>query len=243
MEVNIPHELLEQTRIWEDLHRWERRQLGMALRSLGLSYGEIQSLIPVPKSTLSTWLSGRQLSPAAVAAIRQRTDPSTRRGIPVDTQWRRREQIRSIRSEARAFAAEHLADPLFVAGVTMSWGEGSKTRNYVDLTNSDPAALRLFIRWVREYLHPDTEFQLGLHLHNMNSEADAKQYWRTELELPNASFGKTYLKPAGTGHRKNHLQHGVCRARTRRAADNWHRVMMWIEVVSTQFGVIPKADC
>jgi hypothetical protein len=243
MEVNIPKELIARASDWNQLHPWERRELGVELRFLGLSYGEIQSLIPVPKSTLSTWLNSRRLPDAAVAAIRERTDASTRRGIPVDTQWRRRQQIDTIRSDARAFALANLADPVFVSGVTMYWGEGSKTRNFVDLTNTDPAALRLFIRWVREYLDSAAEFQLGLHLHAMNNEMEAKEYWRFELGLPHAEFGKTYLKPAGTGHRKNHLRHGVCRVRTRRAADNWHRVMTSIDVVRGQFGVISNPDC
>jgi hypothetical protein len=43
--------------------------------------------------------------------------------------------------------------------------------------------------------------------------------------LPNVDFYKTSMKPLGTGHRKNHLPHGVCRVSVRRAADMWQRTM------------------
>jgi hypothetical protein len=213
------------------------------LRRHGLTYGEIRALIPVPKSTLSGWLRDIRLSAEQVEAIKARTGPGTRRGIPIDTQWRRRDEIRAIVADARTFARARLEDSFFVAGVVLYWGEGSKTRNFVDLTNSDPAALRLFIAWVRAYLGRDTEFQLGLHLHQGNDEEAAKRYWRGELRMPGAPFGKSHIKAEGTGHRKNHLPFGVCRVRTRRAADNWHRVMAWIEIVASELRVVRPPDC
>jgi len=138
--------------------------------------------------------------------------------------------------EARAFATSRLDDARFVGAVVLYWGEGSKTRNYLDLTNTDPAALRYFIRWVRDYMDPAAEFKLGLHLHEGNDEAAAQHYWSDALNLGSARFDKTFIKPAGTGHRKNHLVHGVCRVRTLRASDYWQRVMVWIEVIAESFG-------
>jgi hypothetical protein len=84
----------------------ERKQLGMALRRLGLTYSEIRSVIPVPKGTLANWSRSVTLTDAQIAAIRDRTGPHTQRGIPRDTQWRRREEIEEIRRVARAFAGD-----------------------------------------------------------------------------------------------------------------------------------------
>lgn len=236
MDHLVPSRLLTRASDWPALHRWERRQLALELRKLGLSYGEIRRVIPVPKSTLNTWFSGIRLSPEQVEAIRLRVGPESRRGIPVDTQRGRRQRIHEIRTEARLFAVDHLDDPLFIAGVVLYWGEGAKTRNHLDLTNSDPAALRLFIRWCKAYLPAEPDIQLSLHLHEGNDEEGAKTYWRSALGVPEVQFGKTFIKPRGTGHRKNHLEHGVCRVRTRRAADNWNRVMEWIDVVASDLG-------
>ncbi|MEN8040023.1 MAG: hypothetical protein ABFR95_00815 [Actinomycetota bacterium] len=236
MTPTIPGNLLAEASQWSELHRWERKQLGMALRRLGLTYSEIQSVIPVPRGTISNWSQEVTLTGAQIDAIKERVGSKIQRGIPRDTQWRRRLEIEVIRSEAKAFAVSNLYDARFVGGVVLYWGEGSKTRNHLDLTNTDPAALRYFISWVREYLDPDAQFKLGLHLHEGNNEAVAMRYWSKALNLESADFGKTYIKPAGTGHRKNHLPHGVCRVRALRASSYWHRVMVWIDVVAESFG-------
>jgi hypothetical protein len=138
-----------------------------------------------------------------------------------------------------------MADASFVAGVVLYWAEGSKTRNDLMVANTDPAALRLFIKWTRTYLDRNAEFVLSLHLHEGNDEPAAKEYWRSATGLLSTRFTKSYLKPTGTGHRKNHLPHGVCRVRVCRAADHWNRVMEWIDVVrdhlGTQVTTLPSA--
>ncbi len=243
MTPAIPETLLEEASQWEVLHRWERKQLGMALRRLGLTYSEIQSVIPVPKGTLSNWGQEVSLKQAQIDAIKQRTGPGTQRGIPKDTQWKRRAEIERIRSESTTYAKSHLDDAHFVAGVVLYWGEGSKTRNHFELTNSDPAALRAFVIWVRRYLDTDAAFVLSLHLHEGNDDGGARRYWADAVGLPGARFTKTFIKPRGTGHRKNHLEHGVCRVRTLRGSNHWHRTMVWIDVVASHFGSVDDPVC
>lgn len=234
MTPPVPKGLCDQAAQWELLHRWERSELGKALRQIGLTYGEIQELVPVPKGTLSNWCRDIQLTDAQIEAITSRTGPGSRAGIPVDTQCRRREEIAAIRSEARAFGVSHLNDSFFVAGVALYWGEGSKTKRSLELSNSDPAALHLFVCWVRHYFDHNAAFTLALHLHEGNDEKAAMRFWRDAVGLPDARFTKTFTKPAGTGHRKNHLQHGVCRIRVRRSTDYWIRTMVWIEIARRQ---------
>ena len=204
------------------------------MRRLGLTYGEIHEIIPVPKGTLSNWCRDVDLTPAQIAAIKRRM-PS-QRDVPKDSQWRRRREVEQIRAEAVEFAAAHIRDSRFVAGIVMYWAEGSKWRNDFAVANTDPSALRLFVAWVREYLDPAADFRLSLHLHEGNCEANAKEYWRRILDLPSASFTKTFVKPKGTGHRKNRLAQGVCRVRVLRSSDHWNRTMAWIDYVSAQLG-------
>lgn len=236
MTPDVPPHLLARAGEWNDLHRWERSELGKALRRLGLTYGEIREIIPVPKGTLSYWCSGIRLDEDQVAAIVARTGPESRVGIPVDTQWRRREVIARIRAEAAAYARRHLWDPRFVAGVVLYWAEGSKTRNDLSVANADPAMLRAFIAFVRLYLDGNAEFVLSMHLHEGNDDEAARSYWRDATGLGDVDFTKTYIKPKGTGHRKNHLAHGVCRVRVRRSTDMWNRVSAWTEVVADHLG-------
>lgn len=238
MRPPAPTTLLARADQWEDLSRWERAELGRALRRCGLSYSEIRSLIPVPKGTLSGWCADIQLSERQIAAIRART--GSQAGVPRNTQRRRHAEIAQIRSEARKEVRRLLTEPLWVAGTALYWAEGSKTSNRLSLSNSDPAALRLFIQWVRDYVDGSAEFVLKLNLHFDNDEEAARAFWSSELTLDSPEFYKTFIKPEGTGHRKNHLAHGVCAVRMRRSTDAFHRVMAWIGALP---GLLLACDC
>jgi hypothetical protein len=226
---------LERVRDYETFSRWERAELGRDLRRLGLSYGEIMDLIRVKKSTLATWCRDVELTNDQIAALRERTGQPM--GVPRDTQWKRREEIESIRIAAVGRVADLLFDPLWIAGVVLYWAEGSKTKNQLRVANTDPAALRLFVAWVRRHLDPSADFSLQLHLHEGNDEHAARLYWQRQTGLVDANFYKTFIKPKGTGHRKNHLPHGVCSVKLRRCANAWHTTMAWVEALSTHLGL------
>lgn len=232
MRPHAPPELLDQAARWDQLTRWERAELGRALRRLGWTYGEIREVIPVPKGTLSQWCSQIRLTSEQVSSIKQRRPPGVRTGIPVDTQRKRRLEVERMRVEARQEARRLLADPFWSAGTSLYWAEGSKARSSLEISNSDPLLLRFFIDRVLAYHDPKAEFVLALHLHEGNIETDAQAFWRRALGLPGVGFHKTFIKPKGTGHRKNHLAHGVCRVRVRRSTDAWIRTMAWIEVLA-----------
>lgn len=57
-------------------------------------------------------------------------------------------------------------------------------------------------------------------------------------ELPEAEFYKTYVKRAGTGHRKNRHLQGVCRVLVRQSSNAWHRTMAWIDALDVAFNAI-----
>jgi hypothetical protein len=202
----------------------------------GLSYGEIMELIPVKKSTLATWCRDIWLTEEQTDAIKLRTAQPA--GQPRDTQRRRRDEIEQIRRRAESRAVGLADDPSWVAGVVLYWAEGGKSRNDLKLANTDPNALRLFITWVRRYLDPDARFSLQLHLHEGNHDASARRYWRAQTGLDDANFYKTFIKPRGTGHRKNHLPHGVCSVKVRACADEWQTTMRWVEIVSRRLGLL-----
>lgn len=192
-------------------------------------------LIPVKKSTLATWCRDIELTEDQMAAIMKRRAPEP--GIPRNTNRRRLEEIQRLRSIARDQLPELVADPLFVGGLVLYWAEGAKSRGHLSMANTDPRALRLFIRWVRTFLNPIARSSMHLHLHEGNDEFEAQQFWRQQTGLEKANFHKTFIKPKGTGHRKNHLKHGICTVKMRRPADAWNVVMEWIDAFAEEFGL------
>lgn len=229
-----PAEVLEAAGRWAQLTRWERAELGRRLRRMGWTYSEIMAVLPVGKGTLSGWCREIRLSEAQIDEIKVRRPQGIRTGIPVDTQRKRRLEVQHIRDAGRREALTRMNDPLWVAGSILYWAEGDKATRRLSLVNSDPRALTMFIDWVRAYHSSDAEFVLALHLHQGNDDAEAKAWWKGALQLPNAAFHKTFIKPAGTGHRKNHLAQGVCRVMMRRSGDAWHRTMGWIDTLAQE---------
>ncbi|MBT8165467.1 MAG: hypothetical protein KJP22_07915 [Acidimicrobiia bacterium] len=238
--MEIPEDLGARIATFEKLGRWDRAELGRSLRCLGLSYGEIMEIIPVPKGTLAGWCRDIRLSTDQIAAIKERCGPAVG---PRDTQWRRRLEVEAIRSDARVFALEHLTDAFWMAGTVLYWGEGAKTKRSFSVANSDASALRLFMHWTRRYVEEHPVFVLKLNLHANNDEALARDFWRHSLGAEAAEFYRTFIKPDGTGHRKNHLPHGVCEVRMRRPANAAIKVATWIEVVASRLGLEETPTC
>lgn len=69
----------------------------------------------------------------------------------------------------------------------------------------------------------------------------ARRWWAEALVLEDPQFTRTFIRPAGTGHRKNLLPHGTCRVRMRRGTDAWYRTLAWIDVVAAALAGQTKA--
>ena len=229
-EIGVPQELQSRVAVWDSLSRWERSEIGSDLRRLGLSYGEIRELIEVKKSTLATWCRDIELSEAQKQAILLRT--GSRRGVPMNTQRKRHEQIKQLRKEARTQALTLVEYTPWIAGVILYWAEGAKTNRRLEMAHTEPSALILYREWAREFHSPEAQFRASINLHADNDEPQARAWWATQLELdPIGDFTKSFIKPDGTGHRKDHLPHGTCRLTMRSSTDAWLRTLEWIDVV------------
>ena len=233
----ITDDLQERISRWGDLKRWERRELGQDLRRLGMSYGEIAALIPVAKGTLSNWCRDLELTKeeqARISATRPRTDAQRRNG-----QRRHREALERrerIRRDAELEAQRYLADSAWTAGVVAYWSEGAKRSGGMRFSNSDPDLVRLFIGWIEAYMGITTDLLTAkLHLHSGQDERERKAFWSAQTKIPLAQFGKTYIKPEGTGHRKNKLYNGTLTVAVRRSGALLHRLQGWIDALRDSF--------
>lgn len=231
--MHISDEVRGRCEGWDTLLRWQRRELGRELRALGLSYGEIRQLIPVPQGTLSAWCKHVELSNkdrARIKALTHAPGSEARRRSGETKRRTHRRRANEVRAHAKAQAPELSADPLWVAGVVAYWSEGSKRSNDIRFANSDPDLVRLFINWCERYLDRALhDMRCTLHLHAGQDEAAEIAYWAAVTRIHPERFGKTFIKPPGTGHRKRVLYHGVATIRVARSSEALHRVFGWIE--------------
>lgn len=227
MTPPIAEDLQCQAERIDSLSQWERAEVGRQLRRNGWTYREIALVIPAAKSTISGWCRDVELTDDQIAAIENRT--GSQRGIPRDTQWRRRQARQQLHLDASNSVGELIDDRDWLGGTILYWAEGFKTENALGMANSDPDLLRVFMDWSTRYHDSDAEFRIKLNLHAGNDEDQAIEFWAFELGLGTESFLKTYIKPDGTGHRRNHLHHGVAQVRMRRSTDAFIRTMGWID--------------
>ena len=130
--------------------KWEERQEARRLRrDEGLSVKAIAARLGVSPSSASRWVRDVPLTPDQEAAL-VAADPSKGGRLQAHRGWadlcRRRRT--AAQESGRGLAA--VGTPLHVMGCMLFWAEGSKSRNSVKFTNSDPDMLRLFVRFLRE---------------------------------------------------------------------------------------------
>lgn len=107
-------------------------------------------------------------------------------------------------------------DPLHMAGCMLYWAEGSKTRNSVVISNTDPDLLLLFMRFL------ETEFGVTREMYSMSvycyedaelSVDELERYWLEVLNLPETSIRQAITKTGAANSKRvaNGPGYGVCR--------------------------------
>jgi hypothetical protein len=176
------------------------------LRSQGCSVREIEQLVGVARLTASLWVRDIELTPAQRETLRTRP-----RGVRTDFRRRREHYQADGRATARRGEALH------ATGCMLFWAEGSRSVNSVKVTNSDPALLRLFARFLRHYFDvPDQKFRVWCNLFADHAERQhaVEQFWLDELELPRACLTKSAVNVYSRYSkrlRQNTLPYGTCR--------------------------------
>ncbi len=85
---------------------------------------------------------------------------------------------------------------LLIAGLMLYLGEGAKTRNTVDLANSDPKILKLFMHFLREiFVVREEKLRFYLYCFSDQDPEELIQYWCQALNVSALNFTKPYIRP------------------------------------------------
>lgn len=182
------------------------------LRKGGASYSQIRKAVKVSKSSLSLWLRGMPLSKERLRnlqgfnAIRIEKYRETRRRTR-EARWAK------VRETAGKDIGSLNKRELFLAGLFLYWGEGGKTKTAsTTISNTDPAVILFFMRWLKLFKVPRNRLRVHVHLYaDMNVQKEL-EYWSKTLKLPLSSFRKPYIKKsnrAGLTYMQK-FTHGTC---------------------------------
>ena len=178
-------------------------------RDEALSMKAIAFRLGVSLSSVSRWTRDIELTAEQQEQLRL---ANPRFNAQLRGQGGRRRSARAAREAAQVDGRERARnhDVLHAKGCMLYWAEGSKSRNVVVLTNSDPDLHRLFLGFLRScYEVPDGKVALSVncHLGNGLSVADIESWWLARLNLPPSCLRKaTVNRPSGASAlRRGHV--------------------------------------
>jgi len=167
------------------------KEEAVSLRKNGYSYGDIMKKIKVSKSTLSYWLSSIKYIPNEEARLRI----SKARIAAITT--KRNQRLNSI-YDASITAKKDIGTlnkrDLFMMGLGIYIGEGTKTHNIVRIANSDPVIIKFMIKWFKEICGLGNEnMMIRIHLYPDNNLEESENFWSKEVKLPRKNFFTSYI--------------------------------------------------
>lgn len=161
------------------------------LRTQGHSYSSISNEIGISKSTLSYWLRDIPYNP------NQETRERLKAGKLKAAIHKNRIKLESIKRaemEAKKEVGELSKRDIFMVGLGLYIGEGSKTGGHVRIANSDPRMIVLAMKWFKEACGCKQEnFRLAIHLYPDNNIERCLAYWSKVTGIPRSQFGKTQI--------------------------------------------------
>ena len=213
------------------------REKTFDLRKRGYSYTYISEQTGIKKSTLSDWLHNVEYHP------NQETINRIGKARAASGRVKHLQKLRTI-EEARQIAVSDIRElnkrDLFMLGIGLYIGEGSKTSNIIRVINSKPEIIKLAIKWFRDICGLSNEnFSLRIHMYPDNNIDETLKYWSNQTGMPLSHFAKSQIDtrtgkklfkrgklPFGTAHlsirSKGNKNFGVRLSR---------RILAWIEIV------------
>ena len=178
----------------------DKKKHVLELRRRGLSYSEIREAIPIPKSTLSSWLRGITLPKIHQERLFQRRLKAARHGA------RKRKEMRIQQTlEIQRSAGKNIKDisprELWLIGIAFYWACGSRIKNKnaydgVRFRSSDPDLVRIFLRWlidIGKIAKEDIVCDIFINEAERRSRSRIVYEWSQITNFPSHHFSRIYF--------------------------------------------------
>lgn len=172
------------------MHAPSTREKALSLRKRGFSYAYIASKTGLSKSTLSGWLAEVPYTPNAETLLafgNARTAASARKAKM------RQESIEEIRKIAVKDIGKPSRRDLFVFGLGLYLGEGSKINGQIRIMNSDPRIIKTSIAWFQMLGVEKRQLRLRMHLYPDSNIKRCLQFWSRTTTIPISQFHKNQI--------------------------------------------------
>ena len=207
------------------------------LRKSGQTYSEILSKVPVAKSTLAEWFKEVSLSVPQKQRITQKRLDAALRGA-LSKKNNRIFLTKTIIDAAKKEISKVSNRELWLIGIVLYWAEGSKEKEYhpgsgVKFMNSDPLMIKLFLKWLKEICHVDSqEITLEIYLHDNNKHRipEVKRFWEDVTEIRDSHAYKLYFKTDKIKTKRKNVgesYYGILCVRVKRSSTLLRKITGW----------------
>lgn len=193
--------------------RFKDKEKAIKLRLKGASFSQIKESIKVSKSTLSYWLKDYPLSEKRIRELRD-FNPKRIERYRATRLRQKQERFNKAYQEEKKNLLPLTKRDLFIGGLFLYWGEGTKTSEArLSVSNTNPAVLKFFITWLRKVFNvPLKKIKIYLHLYSNMSIKREMDFWSKTLSIPLNQFQKPYIKISSSKNinHKGVFGHGTC---------------------------------
>lgn len=217
--------------------RIEDREKALALRKQEKSYSQIKKILGVSKSTLSYWLRDYPLSKERIRELRDWNEQRIER-FRETMRKKIEDRLQKTYEIEKGIILPLNKREFYLMGLLLYWGEGTKSqRHTLSVSNTDPAVIKFFIRWLNKCLSvPKEKMTIRLHLYNDMDINKEIKYWSEELNASLSQFGRPYIKKTSSKkiNHKGTFGHGTCNVRVCNVPLK-EKVLMGMKVISDRY--------
>lgn len=167
------------------------------LRRKGQSYTEIANALKVSKSTVYDWTKKIRLSKTAQIRIDKKRREAFGKGLAAYNKIYskiRSQKAAKIRDEIEEISSKEINDLSFhdlkLIGSALYWAEGgTKNRNRLQFSNSNPLMIKVAIRFFRKVCCvPDSKIKAIIHIYPNINYVKALDFWCQITKLSKNNF-------------------------------------------------------
>ena len=194
----------------------EKRELALTLRKeKNMSYSQIKEILNVGKGSLSLWLKDYPLSRERINELRGNNEKR------IERYRETRRKTKEIRLQKYYLEQKKRIFPLskrdiFIAGLFLYWGEGSKAKaTELFVSNTNPAVINFFIQWMETIFEiPRNKLKFRMHFYEDMDPKKQTAFWAKILNVSETQFSKPYIKKTSSLriNEKGSFGHGTCNA-------------------------------
>lgn len=206
------------------------------LRRQGKSIKWIANELRVSPGSVSLWCRDVRLSKQQVLQLeKQGKDPFYGRRLEYSLKQKllRDAKVERLLSEGIKEVGALNKRELLLVGTALYWAEGYKKDSQVGLGSSDPAMMKIYVKWLNECFGcklDDLLFRVTFNIDHKYREEEIIKYWAKQFEIQTSRFQKPfYQKVKWKKQYENPEDYfGVLRVRVRKSSDLLRKIKGYI---------------